>query len=80
MFWGFGGEACGILAPQPGIEPTPPALESELDLNHLTTGPPGKSWDLSSCYLLLHVAVSVGQVTSSLRTSLSLLLKGDKLN
>ena len=41
--WNFS-EACGILArrgilaPQPGIEPTPPALEGEV----LTTGPPGK--------------------------------------
>ena len=34
MFWVFGREACGILAPQPGIEPTPPALEGEV----LTTG------------------------------------------
>ena len=32
-------EACGILAPPPGIEPTPSALERE----GLTTGPPGKS-------------------------------------
>ena len=32
-------EACGILASQPGIEPTPPALEGEI----LTTGPSGKS-------------------------------------
>ena len=39
MFWYFGHEACGILAPQPGIEPTPPALEGKV----LTTGPPGKS-------------------------------------
>ena len=39
MFWFFGPEACGILAPQPGIEPTHPALEGEV----LTTGPPGKS-------------------------------------
>ena len=35
----FGPEACGILAPQPRIKPTPPALEGEV----LTTGPPGKS-------------------------------------
>ena len=35
----FGRKACGILAPQPGIEPAPPALEGEV----LTTGPPGKS-------------------------------------
>ena len=39
MLWFFGHEACGILAPQPGIEPTPPALEGEV----LTTGSPGKS-------------------------------------
>ena len=39
MFWVFGHEVCGILAPQPGIEPAPPALEDEV----LTTGPPGKS-------------------------------------
>ena len=39
MFWFFGHEACGILAPLPGIEPTPHALEGEV----LTTGPPGKS-------------------------------------
>ena len=39
MFWFFGGEACGILAPRPGIEPAPPALEGEV----LTPGPPGKS-------------------------------------
>ena len=39
MFWFFGHKACGILAPQPGIKPTPPALEGKV----LTTGPPGKS-------------------------------------
>ena len=38
MFWFFGHEACGILAPWPGIEPAPPALEGEV----LNTGPPGK--------------------------------------
>ena len=38
---------CGILVPQPGIEPTPPALEGGL----LTTGPPGKSLLL---YILIH--------------------------
>ena len=37
MFGFFGHEACGILAPWPGIEPAPPALESEV----LTTGLPG---------------------------------------
>ena len=39
MFWFFGREACGILAPWPRIEPAPTALEGEV----LTTGPPGKS-------------------------------------
>ena len=35
----FGLEACGILTPQPGIEPIPPALEGEV----LTPGPSGKT-------------------------------------
>ena len=39
MFQFFGHEASGILAPWPGIEPIPPALEGEI----LTTGLPGKS-------------------------------------
>lgn len=42
MFYVFGffdHEAGGILAPQPGIKPSPSALEG----NILTTGPPGKS-------------------------------------
>ena len=43
MFWFFGREAGGILAPWPGIEPEPPVLEGEV----LTTGPPGKSWGSS---------------------------------
>ena len=34
----FGLEACGILAPRPGIAPLPSALEGEV----LTTGPPEK--------------------------------------
>ena len=38
MFCLFGHQAWGILDPQPGIEPVPPALEG----NILTTGPPGK--------------------------------------
>ena len=37
MFWFFGCEACRILAPQPGIELAPPALECKV----LTTGLPG---------------------------------------
>ena len=39
----FGCEACGILAPRPGIEPTPPALKGEV----LATGPPDKSHEFS---------------------------------
>ena len=34
-FWFSGGQACGILTSQPGIEPAPPALEG--GLNHWTT-------------------------------------------
>ena len=44
MFWFFGPEACGILAPRPGIEPTTPALEGEVS----TTGLPGKSLSANS--------------------------------
>ena len=50
MFWVFGRKVCGILAPWPGIEPTPIALEGEI----LTTGAPGKSLDIflsNWCYL-----------------------------
>ena len=33
----FGQEACGILAPWPGVETTPPVLEGEVLINHWTT-------------------------------------------
>ena len=46
MFWFFGCEARGILAPQPGIKPAPPALDGKV----LTTGPPGKSLNLQYFY------------------------------
>ena len=39
MFWLFGHAACGILAPQPGVEPAPLELGGKV----LTTGPPEKS-------------------------------------
>ena len=42
FFFFFGCEACGILAPRPGIVSATPALEGEV----LTTGPPGKSLQL----------------------------------
>ena len=35
MFWFFGHKACVILAPRPGIEPAPPALEGKvLTIDH----------------------------------------------
>ena len=39
MFWCFGPEVCGILAPQPGIKPVPSSLEGEVSATEL----PGKS-------------------------------------
>ena len=33
MFWGFGHEVCGILAPRLGIEPKSPTLEDEFFKN-----------------------------------------------
>ena len=30
MFWFVGQEPCRVLAPQPGMEPTPPASEDEV--------------------------------------------------
>ena len=44
VFWSLGPEACGILVPWPGIRPTPLALEGQVP----TTGPPGKSKNMSS--------------------------------
>ena len=44
MFWFFGQEACGILAPWPGIEPMTPALEGRF----LITGLQGKSPDFKA--------------------------------
>ena len=61
MFWFFGCTACGVLAPQPGIEPTPPALESEVS----TAGLPGKSQAIASKTLSLEVTVKPEGVSSS---------------
>ena len=36
MFWFFGHEVCRILAPQPGMQMMPPAVEA-WSLNHWTT-------------------------------------------
>ena len=49
MFCFFGPEACGILAPWPGIEPAPSALQGEV----LTTGLPGKSQHVSFWIIVL---------------------------
>ena len=53
MFWFFSSEACGISAPQPGIELILSALEGDVP----TIGPPGESPGrfveiLPDCYIL----------------------------
>ena len=48
LFWFFGLEICGILAPKLEIQPTLPALKGKL----LTTRPLGKSWGFLICLLL----------------------------
>ena len=53
MFWFFGREACGILAPRPGIKPAPPALEA-WSLNRWTTREVPEPCIL---YTLLHVGI-----------------------
>ena len=45
FFWSFGHKACGIPAPQQGIEPAPPALEGEVP----TTGP--MSYKFNGCII-----------------------------
>ena len=55
MFWFFGHKACGILAPQPGIEPTPLAREGKV----LTTGPLGKSQFSLSISFFLMISISL---------------------
>ena len=53
LFWFFGCKACGILALQPWLEPTPCALEGEV----LTPGLPGKTLILIfklTCTSFLH--------------------------
>ena len=51
-------KACELFAPQPGIEPTPPTLEVEL----LTTGPPGKYPQLifTTFFFFFSISVSSG--------------------
>ena len=54
LFWCFSFEAYEILAPWPGITPTPRALEGKV----LTTGPPGKSLCLDIFFFKTLVSVS----------------------
>ena len=46
----FDHQACGTLAPQPGVKPAPPALEGKF----LTTGPPRKSYNPCLCNDKVH--------------------------
>ena len=50
MFWFFGWEACGVLVPQPGIKPAPPALEGGVP----TTGLLGRPLKILILYQILH--------------------------
>ena len=55
MFWCFGWEACGILAPQSEIKPAPSVLEGEI----LTTGLPKSP----SIFYHLHLSSKVDSKT-----------------
>ena len=61
FMFGFWPEACGILVPQPGMEPMPHALEGKV----LITGPLGKSPGLCSFHPLLfsHLVISDSSIT-----------------
>ena len=65
----FGPKAYGILSPQPGIRPVPPALEGEV----LTTGPPGKS--PLSYFLKLKLIQSIIYKTGVVTTTKALVYK-----
>ena len=55
MFSFFSRKACRILAPWPGIEPAPPALEGEV----LTTGLPGKSLQFMLDSLFKKIGINI---------------------
>lgn len=48
MFWLFGWDACGMLAPRPGVKPAPLAQEGEV----LDPGPRGTSFAFPALLLL----------------------------
>ena len=62
-------EVCGILVPQPAIEPTYPAVEGRVS----TTGPPGKYPSPSSSLKLTEAKEIRYPLTRGTRCSLSLL-------
>ena len=72
-FYGAGRHcmACGILAPQPGIEPTPPTLEGEV----LTTGPAGRSLCSVCVSVFCCFPVFFGETWGFVVVSQSLLVK-----
>ena len=61
MFWFSGPKACGIIAPQPEMEPPPPALEGE----GLTTGLPGKAYPSPLLHSLIYLFQKRRQASSS---------------
>ena len=67
MFWYSVRKVCGILAPWPGIEPTPIALEGEI----LTTGAPGKSLDIFLKQLILFEGILQARVLEWVAISFS---------
>ena len=72
MFWFFGWEACGILAPWPGIKPAPPALEVQ-SLNHQTTREvPKIHWIFVSMNYLLKQASLTSKLLECYRITLVL--------
>ena len=56
MFWFCGRKASEILAPQQGIEPAPPVLESKV----LTTGLPGSPWVSFRQFQILSFGAEMG--------------------
>ena len=68
--------ACGILVPQPGIEPVSPALQG----GFLTTGPSGKSWGNLNLACVLRNSFAVNTTTSSSTDSCGAWLAVDLAN
>ena len=72
MFCFIGPEACGVLAPLPNTQPTPPALEGKV----LTTGPPGKFWIF--LIKLSTIPISLKALLQSVGTSFGGLIIGQE--